>query len=70
MSILISQLLGSPWGACSEAALSLLIEGLDNPPKISESELFRCCDGLTILGPGSGTIRRYGFVGIGVSLRA
>jgi hypothetical protein len=25
------------------------------------------CDGLYILGPGSGTIWRYGFVGIGVT---
>jgi hypothetical protein len=26
------------------------------------------CDGLNMLGPGSGTIRRYGPVGVGVSL--
>ena len=28
----------------------------------------RACDGLYILGPGSGTIRRCGLVGVGVSL--
>ena len=27
------------------------------------------CDGLYVLGPGSGTIRKYGPVGVGVSLR-
>ena len=27
-----------------------------------------CCDGLYMLGPGSGTIRRCGPVGVGVSL--
>jgi hypothetical protein len=26
------------------------------------------CDGLNMVGPGSGTIRRYGPVGVGVSL--
>ena len=26
------------------------------------------CDGLNMLGPGSGTISRYGLVGIGVAL--
>jgi hypothetical protein len=26
------------------------------------------CDGLYMLGPGSGTVRRCGFVGVGVSL--
>ena len=26
------------------------------------------CDGLYVLGPGSGTIRRYGLVGVDVSL--
>ena len=28
------------------------------------------CNGLTMLGPGSDTIRRYGFVGVGVALLA
>jgi hypothetical protein len=26
------------------------------------------CDGLSVLGPGSGTIRKCGFVGVGVAL--
>jgi hypothetical protein len=30
--------------------------------------LYRYCGGLCKLGPGSGTIRRCGFVGVGVSL--
>jgi hypothetical protein len=29
---------------------------------------YGCCDGLYMLGPGSGTIRRCGPVGVGVSL--
>ena len=33
-----------------------------NPKRVS------CCDGLYMLGPGSGTIRRCGPVGVGVSL--
>ena len=30
--------------------------------------LYIYCDGLYMLGPGSGTIRRWGLVGVGVSL--
>jgi hypothetical protein len=29
---------------------------------------YRVCGGLNMLGPGSGTIRRYGPVGVGVAL--
>ena len=29
---------------------------------------FHMCGGLNTLGPGSGTIRRYGLVGVGVAL--
>jgi hypothetical protein len=37
-------------------------------PSRNQQSLFRTCDGLNILSPGSGTIRRYGPVGVGVSL--
>ena len=33
-----------------------------------EKQIDAVCDGLNMLGPGSGTIRRYGLVGVGVVL--
>jgi hypothetical protein len=34
----------------------------------SEERCIACCDGLYMLGPGSGTIRRRGPVGVGVTV--
>jgi hypothetical protein len=36
--------------------------------KFSHKKMFHQCGGLYMLGPGSGTIRRCGLVGLGISL--
>ena len=54
----------------SSSFLKLLSPVILSPKLIRQLKwcLFPYCSGLNMLGPGSGTIRRFGLVGVGVAL--
>ena len=58
----------SPGSTYCLAGLCICLYQLLSEASLMTIAVGRTCDGLNMLGPGSGTIRRCGLVGVGVAL--